>query len=196
LQSRAQLNDKGWWTRDLFHYSWVTIPGSSGSLDRNYRRFFTQPEIGHTLGDRWMAGIVGQFEYISDRYEVPQDTSASGGYRKTFYGAGPLLRYYLPLSNRIYFMPEFFLFYSREKYTNLSYNLGALTEYSYGHNTFGGGTYPSIVCFLNRDLAFSITVISATYYTNRESKSLTISLNPQQWLLGVEYYFGRKKQES
>lgn len=194
--SSAQISEHGWWTRDLLHFSTFNVPASSGVPDRNYYRFFTQPEIGHTFGKHWLGGIVGQYEFVSDRYDVPSDSSGNGGFKSSFYGAGPLLRYYLPISHRIYFMPEFFLFYSHQKTTNLYSQLGVISETDYSLNTFGAGAFPSMVCFLNDNLAFSITVVSLTYYSSPEGHSLYFNVNPQQWLLGVEYYFGKKNAEA
>ena len=190
----AQLDNKGWWTRDLFHFQWHNDPSDNSSeFDRHYLRFYTQPEIGYAINDRMLVGIVTQYEFIKDRYEVPANASGITESRSQFYGAGPLFRYFIPLGNRISFMPEFFLFYSTEKFTDIYSEAGHITEEKYSQNTFGAGAFPSFVCFLNRDIAVSITVVSALYYGNEDSQSIDIAINPQQWLLGVEYYFNKKK---
>jgi hypothetical protein len=32
------------------------------------------------------------------------------------------------------------------------------------------------------------------YYGNKNGSSFIVEVNPQQWLLGVEYYFEKKKK--
>ena len=191
FSASAQLENKGWWTRDLFSFRYYNVPGPAGvnSLDRKYKRFFTQPEVGYTLNKHWMVGIVAQYERQTDLYDVPADTSAYRGSTRSFYGAGPLVRYYFPLGPRVSLMPEFFMFYSHEKNSELRSNFGNIEKTNRHLNIFGIGTFPSLVCFLTRDLALSLTVASVNYYTSKEGDSFTVEINPQQWLLGVEYYF-------
>lgn len=189
----SQLENKRWWTRDLVSFEYFDVPGQgANALDRKYKRFFTQPEIGIALNKHWMVGIVTQFETRSDRYHVPSDTSAYVGTTKKFYGAGPLLRYYLPLGPRVSLMPEFFMFYSHQVGTELRSDFGQITETKRPLDIFGMGAFPSLVCFLTRDLALSLTVASVNYYTSKEGSSFAVHLNPQSWLLGVEYYFEKK----
>jgi hypothetical protein len=188
----AQLENKGWWTRDLVSYDYFHRPGKGGSdFERKYQRIFTQPEAGYALNKHWMVGIVTQFEYRSDRYIIPDDAAASAGTSKYFYGAGPLLRYYFPLGPRVSLMPEFFLFYSHEVATDYYSDFGTLRKTNRSTDIFGAGAFPSLVCFLTKDLALSLTVASVNYYTSKESSSFTLNINPQQWLLGVEYYFDK-----
>ena len=190
LPAHAQLENKGWWTRDLFSFDYYHVPPpGQNDLDRKYKRFFTQPEVGYALSKHWMIGIVGQYEYRSDRYAVPADTSAYAGSTKSFYGAGPLVRYYLPLGPRVSLMPEFFMFYSHQVTTEIYSDSGSLDKTEHPLGIFGMGVFPSLVCFLTRDLALSLTVASANYYTSTEGSSFALHINPQQWLLGVEYYF-------
>lgn len=190
FSAHAQLETKGWWTRDLFSFDYYHVPAASqNDLDRKYKRFFTQPEVGYALDKHWMIGIVGQYEYISDRYAVSADTSAYAGFTKSFYGAGPLVRYYIPLGPRVSLMPEFYMFYSHQVTTEIYSDSGSLNETKHPLGIFGIGLFPSLVCFLTRDLALSLTVASVNYYTSNEGTSLAIHINPQQWLLGVEYYF-------
>ena len=190
--AHAQLESKGWWTRDLFTFQYYKVPGKTDrDLDRVYKRLFTQPEVGYALNKHWMVGLVTQYEFSSDRYVVPADTVAYVGNSKRFYGAGPLLRYYFPLGKRVCLMPEFYLFYSHEIHTEMTSNVGN-SENRYTVNTFGAGTFPSLVCFLTRDLALSLTVASVNYYKSKQGTSFTVNINPQQWLLGVEYYFERR----
>ncbi|MBV6440572.1 MAG: hypothetical protein EPGJADBJ_02243 [Saprospiraceae bacterium] len=190
LPAYAQLENKGWWTRDLFTFEYYRTPGDAGKTpERKYKRFATQPEIGYTLGKRWMVGIVGQYDYRSDKYHVPADTPAYVGSTKSFYGAGPLVRYYLPLGARVSLMPEFYMFYSHQVATEIYSDFGNLKKTRRPLDTYGMGLFPSLVCFLTRDLALSLTVASVNYYTSKDGTSLSININPQQWLLGVEYYF-------
>ncbi|MDX1913248.1 MAG: hypothetical protein SFV22_17270 [Saprospiraceae bacterium] len=193
----AQLENKGWWTRDLFSYQYQHNPADAaqGRQERTYHRFFTQPEIGYVLNKRTMVGIVAQYETLSDRFAIAPAQSGLTETQRRFYGAGPLLRFYFPLAKRVLIMPEFFAFFSREKTTSVYSELGVPQETSTAYNTFGAGAFPSLVCFLSRDLALSLTVVRVQYYQNEGSRSLTVEVNPQQWLLGVEYYFEKRKRK-
>jgi hypothetical protein len=190
----AQLENKGWWTRDLFSYNYQYNPADAaqGRLERRYNRFFTQPEIGYVLNRRTMVGIVAQYESLSDRFTIPGGQSGLMETRRRFYGAGPLLRFYFPLAKRVLIMPEFFAFYSKEKTTQVYAEPGGPRTTAAAFGTFGAGAFPSLVCFLSRDLALSLTVVRVQYYQNKGGRSLTVEVNPQQWLLGVEYYFEKR----
>ncbi len=193
--SFAQLENKGWWTRDLFTFSYFKQDESlsDNRLERTYQRYFTQPEVGYVLNKRWLLGLVMQYEFIADRYTVPADRSGLKASYKRFYGAGPLLRYYIPLTKRASFMPEVFAFWSHQIQDEFYTNVGLESKTTTSLDIFGLGANPTIVYFLTRDLAFSITFVNIGYYSSRESRSFTLAVNPQQWLFGVEYYFEKKK---
>lgn len=188
----AQLENKGWWTRDLFTYSYYH-QNDAGAVPRTYNRYFTQPEVGYVLNKHWMAGLVFQYEFIRDRYDLPANANALQSSTKNFYGAGPLLRYYLPLSKRASFMPEVFSFWSKQTDEQVYVDPSGERKVRNTKHQFGIGANPTIVYFITRDLAFSITVVNIGYYASRTEKSFTLSINPQQWLFGVEYYFEKKK---
>ena len=194
----AQLENKGWWTRDLFTYQFYQQDASlaDNRLERHYNRVFTQPELGYVLNKRVLVGIVAQFERVTDRYDVPADRSSLRASTKRSYGAGPLFRYYFPLTKRASFMPEVYGFLSRETNTEIYSDFGVDRKTSNSRNILGLGANPTIVYFLTRDMAFSITVVNIGYYANKGSQSFTFSLNPQQWLFGVEFYFEKKKTKT
>ncbi len=194
----AQLENKGWWTRNLFTFQFFQEDAalSENRFGRHYQRYFTQPELGYVLNKRWMAGLVTQYEYINDRYDVPGDKAALKAETKRFYGAGPLLRHYVPISKRTYFMSEVYTFWSRETNEKVYSEFGIERKTNTARNVFGAGANPTIVYFLTRDLAFSITVVNIGYYAGKDNQSFTLSINPQQWLFGVEFYFEKKKMRT
>jgi hypothetical protein len=190
LSAHAQLENKGWWTRDLITYrsDYNKNPDLPNSSVTN-GRFLTQPEIGYALNERWLVGIIGQYSHTFSRINNNQARSTVDD---RFWGAGPLVRYYVPLGKRVALMPEvFFTYYFGEKreYVRI---FNAESEIITKYNSVGAGAFPSLVCFLTRDLALSLTVASFQYYGNKNGHSLIFEVNPQQWLLGVEYYFERK----
>lgn len=91
-------------------------------------------------------------------------------------------------------MAEGYVFFSKERNTNISFNQGMEQRDASRRQEFGAGSNPTIVYFLTRNLAFSITFINIGYYATRESQSFTLSVNPQDWLWGLEYYFDRRAE--
>jgi hypothetical protein len=73
--------------------------------------------------------------------------------------------------------------------------MGVEEKTSTTYGSIGAGAFPSLVCFLTRDIALSLTVASVQNYGNKDSNSFIVAVNPQQWLLGVEYYFEKKKEK-
>lgn len=194
LSAHAQLENKGWWTRNLitFRSDYNKNPDLPNNSITN-GRFLTQPEIGYALNERWLVGLIGQYSHT---YQRLNNNQARSTVDDRFWGAGPLLRYYVPLGKRVALMPEvFFTYYFGEKREYIRIG-NAESDIVTKYNSIGAGTFPSLVCFLTRDLAISLTVASLQYYGNRNGHSLIFEVNPQQWLLGVEYYFERKGKGS
>ncbi len=195
LNLHAQLEHKGWWTRDLFTYRSDYDPNFGGpDLGRTSGRLSTQPELGYALNKRCLVGLIAQYSHNFVRQEIAPNTSGFVRSDEHYYGAGPLFRYFIPLGKRVSLMPElFFVYYYVEKATVVS-NSGVEEKTKTSYNSIGTGTFPSLVCFLTRDLALSLTVASVQYYGNKDGHAFIVEVNPQQWLLGVEYYFEKKEK--
>lgn len=189
-KAQAQLENKGWWTRDLFTYRTDFNPDAGGpGLGRTNGRLLTQPEVGYALNKHFLLGLITQYSHTFERQEIAANASGFIRSDDRFYGAGPLLRYFIPLGKRVSFMPEVFFTYYYGQKSQVYSNLGIETRTQSNYNSVGAGTFPTLVCFLTRDLALSLTVASVQYYGNKSGHSFIVELNPQQWLLGVEYYF-------
>lgn len=197
LTLQAQLENKGWWTRDLFTYRSDFAPNTGGAdLGRTTGRLLTQPEIGYALNKHCLVGLITQYSHNFVRQEIEAGGSGTLRSDDRFVGAGPLFRYFFPLGKRVALMPEaFFVYYYGENSTVFT-TAGVEEKTSTGYNSIGAGAFPSLVCFLTRDLALSLTVASVQYYGNKSGHTLIVEVNPQQWLLGVEYYFEKKKGKS
>ncbi|MBL7785395.1 MAG: hypothetical protein JNM36_05775 [Chitinophagales bacterium] len=190
----AQLQNKGFWTRNLLNYrSEVRKEDYSGYLYRN-KSLLLQPEIGYAIGKRFLIGLVGQ--YRTDKASTQDILQGYVERRDVLYGAGPLLRYYLPITDRLVFMPEVFFVYYQHKSTTLHYDAVLLDMSMQRYNSIGAGAFPSLVGFLTRDLAISLTVASLQYYGNANNKSFIVEANPQHWILGLEYYFEKPKKKT
>ena len=197
LNAAAQLETKGWWTRDLVSYrSYHEAKGGSAGLGRTSGRFVTQPEFGYALNKHCLVGLIVQYSNSFERQTL--NASSSGLLRSNdqYLGAGPLFRYFIPLGKRVAFMPELFFTYYGGKKTEVISNFGIETRSTTRYNSIGTGAFPSLVCFLTRDLALSLTVASLQYYGNKDGYSFIAEVNPQQWLLGVEYYFENGKRSA
>lgn len=192
----SQLENKGWWTRDLLTYRSNFDPNGGGpDLGRTTGRLLTQPEVGYALNKRCLLGLITQYSHTFDRQKIAPNGSGLLRSDDRFLGAGPLFRYFVPLGKRVALMPEvFFVYYFGERSTVYS-NLGVENRSSTQYNSVGAGTFPSLVCFLNRDLALSLTVASVQYYGSKTGHTFIVEVNPQQWLLGVEYYFEKGKRK-
>lgn len=191
----AQLENKGWWTRDLLTYRRDYSPDALGpGLGRTTGRLLTQPEVGYALSDRFLVGLITQYSHTFERQEIAANASGLVRSDDRFYGAGPLVRYFFPLGPRVALMPELFFTYYYGENTRVFSNLGVEEETRTSYTSVGAGAFPSIMCFLTRDLALSLTVASVQYYGNKSGHTVLVELNPQQWLLGVEYYFEKKKR--
>ncbi|MDO8368968.1 MAG: hypothetical protein Q7T20_19380 [Saprospiraceae bacterium] len=191
----AQLENKGWWTRDLLSYRSDHEPnGGSSGLGRTTGRFLTQPEIGYTLNKRCLLGLIMQYSHSFERQEIAPNSSGLLRSDDRYFGAGPLFRYFIPLGKRVSLMPELFFTYFYGENTKTTTNAGLETKTRTATHSIGTGAFPSLVCFLTRDLALSLTVASVQYYGNKGGQTFIVEVNPQQWLLGVEYYFEKKKQ--
>lgn len=191
----AQLENKGWWTRDLLTY-WSNVDRNANGegLGRTSGRLLTQPEVGYALNKRFLLGIITQYSHTFERQELAPNTSGLLRSDDRFYGAGPLMRYFIPLGPRVSLMPEVFFTYYFGQKTQVVSTLGGEEKTTTRYNSVGAGTFPSLVCFLTKDLALSLTVASVQYYGNKDSHTFIVEVNPQQWLLGVEYYFDKKKK--
>ena len=189
----AQLENKGWWTRDLLTLRSDHDPkGGPSGLGRTVGRFLTQPEVGYALNKRLLVGLITQYSHTFERQKI--DVAGVGLSRSDdrFIGAGPLLRYFIPLGKRVSLMPEVFFTYFYGENTRVISTYGVESKTSTHAHSIGTGAFPSLVCFLTRDLALSLTVASVQYYGNKNGSSFIVEINPQQWLLGVEYYFEKK----
>ncbi|MBL7827728.1 MAG: hypothetical protein JNJ57_13945 [Saprospiraceae bacterium] len=192
--AQAQIEHKGWWTRDLFTYQYFHQPSdnNSGAFERTYHRIFTQPEVGYVIKKNWMVGLVLQYDYRTDNYDIPEGQTGQSHSSRSYYGAGPLIRYYHPIGKRVYFMSEVFGFYARETNGQTFQELASDRKTRYTKTQLGVGSNPSFAYFLTDNLGVSITFANIGYYTDKDSESFTFSINPQQWLLGVEWYFNKK----
>jgi hypothetical protein len=190
----AQLENKGWWTRDLLTYrSFHDAKGGDSGLGRTTGRFLTQPEFGYALNKRCLVGLITQYSNTFERQTLAPNTSGLLRSNDRFFGAGPLFRYFIPLGKRVALMPEVFFTYFWGENTRIYSNMGVEEKNTTTYGSVGAGAFPSLVCFLTRDIALSLTVASVQYYGNKDSHSFIVEVNPQQWLLGVEYYFEKKK---
>ncbi|MFN0214551.1 MAG: hypothetical protein ACKVT2_09880 [Saprospiraceae bacterium] len=197
IPAQAQLENKGWWTRDLFTYRSDYDPdGGNSGLGLKTGRLLTQPEIGYALNKRCLLGLVTQYSHTFVRQNIAANSTGLARSDDRFFGAGPLFRYFIPLGKRVALMPEVFFVYYFVKKTEVNSILNIEEKSTSSYNGIGAGTFPSLVCFLTRDLSLSLTVASVQYYGNKNGRSLIVELNPQQWLLGVEYYFEKKKKDS
>jgi len=191
----AQLENKGWWTRDLLTYRSDRDPdGGSSGLGRTTGRLLTQPEFGYALNKRCLVGFITQYSHTFERQKLAPNASGLVRSDDRFIGAGPLFRYFIPLGKRVALMPEVFFTYFYSKNTRVVSNLGIEERSTTTANSIGTGAFPSLVCFLTRDLALSLTVASVQYYGNKDGQTFIFEVNPQQWLLGVEYYFEKKNK--
>lgn len=196
FSASAQLENKGWWTRDLLSYRSDYDPkGGSAGLGRTAGRFLTQPEFGYAINKRCLIGLITQYSNTFERQTQNANSSGLSHSSSRFFGAGPLFRYFIPLGERVALMPEAFFTYFFGENAQTYSNLGIEKKSNSKFNSIGAGAFPSIVCFLNRDIALSLTVASFQYYGNKDGHSIIVEVNPQQWLLGVEYYFEKKKPE-
>lgn len=191
--ARAQLQNKGVWTRNMLNYRSEVRKEDSYSYVYRKKSLLLQPEIGYAIGKRFLIGLIGQYRTTKESSQDPLQ-----GYierHDVFYGAGPLLRYYLPITDRLVFMPEVFFVYYQHKSTAFHYDAVLLDISNTRYNSIGAGAFPSLVGFLTRDLAISLTVASLQYYGNANNKTLVVEANPQQWILGLEYYFEKPKKK-
>lgn len=124
---------------------------------------------------------------------IPAGLTGSKGSRKKFFGAGPLCGIINQIGKRLAFMPEFFAFYSEEVRTYITATPFGDFKSPVSDGIVGAGAFPSFVYFMTDRLAVSITFINIQYYSSRGGQSFTVNLNPQQWLLGVECYFNKKR---
>ena len=192
--AQAQLENKGWWTRDLLSYrAYHDAKGGDSGLGRTTGRFLTQPEFGYALNKRCLVGFITQYSNTFERQTLAPNASGLLRSNDRFFGAGPLFRYFIPLGKRVALMPELFFTYFYGENTRINSNMGIEEKSTTSYSSIGTGAFPSLVCFLTRDIALSLTVASIQYYGNRDGHSLIVEVNPQQWLLGVEYYFEKKK---
>lgn len=192
--SFSQVTKNTWWTRDLFSLYHLSYPESNtqSGFDEKSTHIFFRPEAGYVFGKGWMVGIVPDIDYSIHHYDIPEISSGVSQEKNAGFGVGPLLRYYVPISKRIYFMPEFYLFYGHTKHTTTTSTLGAVSTSSYSGNSYGAGSNPSIVCFLSNRIAAVLTFVQIGYYSDgKKSRDLFVDVNPTTWLWGIEYHFNK-----
>lgn len=101
LPAQAQLENKGWWTRDLLTYrSYHDAKGGDSGLGRTTGRFLTQPEFGYALNKRCLVGFITQYSNTFERQTLAPNASGLLRSNDRFFGAGPLFRYFIPLGKR------------------------------------------------------------------------------------------------
>jgi hypothetical protein len=72
----AQLENKGWWTRDLLTCrSYHDAKGGDSGLGRTTGRFLTQPEFGYALNKRCLVGIITQYSNTFERQTLAPNAS-------------------------------------------------------------------------------------------------------------------------
>lgn len=193
----SQIQNHSFWTRDAFQLYWYdyAADASSSGFDQKYTRIYFRPEAGYIFGNRWMIGIVPDVDSRVTKYNVPSSESSTIEDKSVRFGAGPLLRYYIPLSPKIYLMPEFYLYYGTTNYTSVFSDAGNITTSESRVNTYGLGSNPSVVLFLNTHLSAVLTFTQIGYYKHdNDTQDLFVDINPTSWIWGIEYYFGKKEK--